>query len=436
MNVTHRAALRHDLRAWARNVDLPELIRHHGTPLLVLQPERAAARYRALRSALPFVRFHYAVKALDHCAVLRAVHRAGGFFEVASRSELDSVQAVGSDLRACLYTHPIKRTSDIDDAYRRGVRTFVVDNARELEKFIGRPDDIQLLLRLSFRNPEAKVDLSAKFGAEPADAVDLVAYAIENGVRVNGLSFHVGSQTNSARPYRAAIGRCLRLIDQIRLRLHHELEILDIGGGFPVPYRDGVSNADDIIETIRTLLTPHAHRLTVLAEPGRYVVASCMTLITTVIGAGTRQAVPWYYLDDGVYGGYSNVAWEDVHPPILSLDELLDHPLARMDPPSPEFESCVLAGPTCDSIDVIATDYPMPQLAIGDHLISPMMGAYTLVTSCGFNGLPSPTVVQASGRRIVATGSLGAELTHRKSGCAASQGREDLFSYESIRSHM
>ncbi|HEX4015630.1 MAG TPA: type III PLP-dependent enzyme [Frankiaceae bacterium] len=411
MDVTRRAALRHDLRAWARNVDLPELIRRHGTPLLVLQPERAAARYRALRSALPFVRFHYAIKALDHCAVLRAVHGAGGFFEVASRSELDSVQTVGSDLSTCLYTHPIKRASDIDDAYRRGVRTFVVDNAREIEKFIGRPDDIQLLLRLSFRNPEAKVDLSAKFGAEPADAVDLVAYAIENGVRVNGLSFHVGSQTNSTRPYRTAISHCLRLIDQIRLGLDHELEILDIGGGFPVAYRDGVCNADDIIESIRTLLAPHADRLTVLAEPGRYVVASCMTLITTVIGAGTRQAVPWYYLDDGVYGGYSNVAWEDVHPPILSLDELWEHPLSRVDPHSPALEPCVLAGPTCDSIDVIATDYPMPHLTIGDHLISPMMGAYTLVTSCGFNGLPPPAVVQARGRRIDTTGSLNGKIT-------------------------
>jgi ornithine decarboxylase len=103
------------------------------------------------------------------------------------------------------------------------------------------------------------------------------------------------------------------------------LEILDIGGGFPVAYRDGVCTADDIIESIRTLLAPHVHRLTVLAEPGRYVVASSMTLITTVIGAGTRQTVPWYYLDGGVYGGNSNVAWEDVHPPILSLDELWEH---------------------------------------------------------------------------------------------------------------
>jgi len=141
----------------------------------------------------------------------------------------------------------------------------------------------------------ARGDLSAKFGAEPADAVDLVAYAIENGVRVNGLSFHVGSQTNSARPYRAAISQCLWLIDQIRLGLDHELGILDIGGGFPVAYRDGVCNADDIIESISTLLTPHADRLTVLAEPGRYVVASCMTLITTVIGAATRQAAPPRY---------------------------------------------------------------------------------------------------------------------------------------------
>ena len=436
MDVTHRAALRLDLRSWARNVDLPELIRRHETPLLVLQPERAAARYRALRRALPFIRFHYAVKALNHAAVLRAVHRAGGFFEVASRSELDSVQAAGSDLGTCLYTHPIKRVSDIDDAYRRGIRTFVVENAREIDKFIGRPADIQLLLRLSFPNPEAKVDLSAKFGAEPADAIGLVAYAIENGVSVNGLSFHVGSQTNTTRPYRSAIIRCLRIIEQIRLGLDHKLEILDIGGGLPVAYRDGVCNADDIIDTIRTLLAPHAHRLTIIAEPGRYIAAPCMTLITTVIGEGTRQATPWYYLDDGVYGAYSNVAWENVHPSIIALKEMSRHPMSRIEAPPPALDPCVLAGPTCDSIDVIATDYPLPRLTIGDHLISPMMGAYTLVTACGFNGIPPPTVAQTMVRRTVAADSRGAESPRRKPECTASRSREDLLNHEGICIHL
>lgn len=436
MDVTRRAALRLDLRSWARNVDLPELIRRHETPLLVLQPERAATRYCALRSALPFVRFHYAVKALNHAAVLRAVHRAGGFFEVASRAELDSVQAAGSDLSTCLYTHPIKRVSDIDDAYRRGVRTFVVDNAREIDKFIGRPADIQLLLRLSFRNPEAKVDLSAKFGAEPADAIGLVAYAIENGVSVHGLSFHVGSQANSTRPYRSAIIRCLRIIEQIRLGLDHKLEILDIGGGLPVAYHDGVCNADDIIDTIRTLLAPHAHRLTIIAEPGRYIAAPCMTLITTVIGEGTRQEAPWYYLDDGVYGAYSNVAWENVQPSIIALKELSNHPMSRTESSPPALEKCVLAGPTCDSIDIIATNCLMPRMVIGDHLISPMMGAYTLVTACGFNGLPPPTVAQTTVRRVCTFDLPEAELSHRKSECTIRRNGEDLLNHGGICIHL
>jgi len=125
-----------------------------------------------------------------------------------------------------------------------------------------------------------------------------------------------------------------------------------------------------------------------LAEPGRYLAADCMTLLTSVVGTAERDGQVWHYLDDGVYGSYSNVMTEDVHPPILALRELTEDGAS-------DFEQTTLAGPTCDSADVVARDYPMPALEVGDLLVSPMMGAYTAVTSSRFNGIPATPVVMA-----------------------------------------
>jgi ornithine decarboxylase len=123
-----------------------------------------------------------------------------------------------------------------------------------------------------------------------------------------------------------------------------------------------------------------------LAEPGRYLAADCMTLLTSVVGTAERDGREWHYLDDGLYGSYSNVMTEDVHPPILALRELTDDGASQ-------YEPVTLAGPTCDSADVIARDYPMPPLEVGDIVVSPMMGAYTAVTSSRFNGIPATRIV-------------------------------------------
>ncbi len=131
-----------------------------------------------------------------------------------------------------------------------------------------------------------------------------------------------------------------------------------------------------------------------LAEPGRFVVADCMTLLTSVVGTAARAGATWHYLDDGLYGSYSNVMTEDVHPPILALSEL-----DGVDDQNPPLEAVTLASPTCDSVDVVAVDYPMPTLAVGDVVVSPMMGAYTSVTASRFNGIPATPIVVSTGRR-------------------------------------
>ena len=144
---------------------------------------------------------------------------------------------------------------------------------------------------------------------------------------------------------------------------------------------------DSITDVIDSALGPAREDFTLLAEPGRYLVADCMTLLTSVVGTAERDGQVWHYLDDGVYGSYSNVMTEDVHPPILGLRELFDGDVT--------YEPVTLAGPTCDSADVIARDYPMPPLGIGDVVVSPMMGAYTAVTSSRFNGIPATPIVMS-----------------------------------------
>ncbi|WP_024447975.1 hypothetical protein [Mycolicibacterium iranicum] len=161
--------------------------------------------------------------------------------------------------------------------------------------------------------------------------------------------------------------------------------MIDIGGGFPVGYRECAPPVGEVGEIVSDVLGT-SHEFTLLAEPGRLLAADCMTLLTSVVGTAVRDGQVWHYLDDGLYGSYSNVMTEDVHPAILALSEL--------SVPDASFDLVTLAGPTCDSADVIARDYPMPDLAVGDLVISPSMGAYTSVTASPFNGIaPTPIVM-------------------------------------------
>ena len=243
---------------------------------------------------------------------------------------------------------------------------FVVDNRCEVAKFVGRPCEVRVLVRVAFANPAAKSDLSAKFGVDPTEAELLAKDVVAAGVRFAGFSFHVGSQGTSVEPYRRALSATAALADGLAHTLGMPGLILDIGGGFPVDYRERMPTIAQIGGVVDDVLGSDRGRFTLLAEPGRFVVAESATLLTSVVGSADRGGKRWHYLDDGVYGCFSNVMAENVHPPILAWRELDDDTLA--------LAPAVLAGPTCDSADVIARDYPLPPLDIGDVVLSPMMG--------------------------------------------------------------
>jgi ornithine decarboxylase len=238
---------------------------------------------------------------------------------------------------------------------------------------------------VAFRNPTAKSDLSSKFGVEPAAAELLVKHVIAAGVHFAGFSFHIGSQSSTAEPYGTALRETLDLVTHIADSLGVRTRVIDVGGGFPVAYRESMPTIDAIADVIDDTLGPAREYFTLLAEPGRYLAADCMTLLTSVVGTAERDGQEWHYLDDGLYGSYSNVMTENVHPPILALRELTGNDVT--------YVPVTLAGPTCDSADVIARDYPMPPLQVGDIVVSPMMGAYTSVTSSRFNGVPATPIL-------------------------------------------
>ena len=365
-------------------IDLPELVERHGTPLLVLDPARLAEQYRVLRRALPDVRPYYAVKALSHGAALAAIRDEGGFFDVASPREVALVADLGVAPDRCIYTHPVKKPADVAAAVRKGIRSFVFDNERELDKFAGLEDWVELMLRLEYRTPQALIDLSYKYGARPDDALDLLRTAQRRGLRVTGLSFHPGSQLASVDPLLRDIQHAAMLLDCLA-DVDMPVHVLDIGGGLPVPCDAAVPHLDSFVAAIEEEIRPLTRRgIQVISEPGRFVAAPAMLAVASVVGVSRRGGMPWYYLDDGLYGSFSNVMSDHVHPTIYAYDAVLEE---RDTFPS------VLAGPTCDSTDVITTSAMLPALDVGDLVVAPFMGAYTSVTACAFNGLPPATVV-------------------------------------------
>lgn len=369
----------------------------HGTPLLLLEPEQVRAQYRRLRAALPFVRFHYAVKALSHDAVVAALADEGCGFDVASGEEIALLAHHGVDASRVIHTHPVKKPVEIAEARAAGVSTFVIDSENELEKFRG-TDGVCLLVRLAYRSPHAKSDLSSKFGVGGFEAGRLVARAHEVGIRVAGFSFHTGSQLDDPERVAAAIADTVALMDQLEDDLGVRFDTLDIGGGFPVAYDTDVRSIETFAAVIRPVLAPLQHRFDIIAEPGRILVAEAMTLITSVVGIAERSDGCWYHLDDGVYGAYSNVVAEDVHPLVFAVKEIEGASSAET------HRWATLAGPTCDSADVIARETLLPELGVGDLLASPAMGAYTVVTATRFNGRAvTPVAVLASAPSAAST---------------------------------
>ncbi|MCH9675489.1 MAG: type III PLP-dependent enzyme [Gammaproteobacteria bacterium] len=352
-----------------------ELVREHGSPLLVVDCAALRARYALLQRALPDVAFYYAVKSFPDPIVVRELLALGSGFDLATVGEISMAQSLGIAPRRTIHTHPIKTNADIQAALRFGCTTFVVDNAVELQKFVRYRHRVGLMLRVGFRNESAQVDLARKFGCAPEHAVGLLRQATDLGIHVKGLSFHVGSQCATPSAHVDAIHASAALFEEFASRGFAPMNVLDIGGGFPADY-DGSTTplgafCAPIVEALRAL----PEHINVTAEPGRCLSAPVATSISSVIGKSLRGDQMWYYLDDGVYGSFSGQIFDHAEYPLTVFGPKVTH------------NDAVLAGPTCDSIDVVAEGVSLPDLGLGDIVIGRQMGAYTAASATDFNSI-------------------------------------------------
>ncbi len=374
MNTVRKSASRHAQH-------YRDLVKAYGSPLLVLDPVTVRTQYRELKRALPEVAFFYAVKSLPFTGILRCLADMGSNFDLASSGEVRLMQTLKISARRTIHTHPIKHDDDIRTALRFGCTTFVVDNTDELLKFRPYRRRVGLLVRLCFRSPAAVVDLSRKFGCSAAEAGKLLSLAAGLGIHVKGLCFHVGSQCRDAHRQVEAIDACHTLIRQHHATGAAPISMLDIGGGFPIAYDGAEVDLNAYCAPIRDALARLPVHVRVIAEPGRIISGPAMTSITTVIGKARRDGMNWYYLDDGVYGAFSGQIYDQVRYPLEVFSD------------APGRFPSVLAGPTCDSIDIIAEGVGLPELQIGDMVAGHMMGAYTAASATDFNLRPKAKIV-------------------------------------------
>ena len=366
--------------------EIRRLVKEFGSPLLILDCERVRVQYRKLRKALPGVDLHYALKPMPHPSVVNTIVAEGGYLDLATTGEVHLVERLGVAPERCIHTHPIKREQDIVNAIKFGVRTFVADNPDEVQKFARHTADAELLLRVSFRSPGAVCDLSRKFGCDPEDLLALARLAADLGVSVRGLSFHVGSQAMDSAKHVEALQACTKLMAAARKEKLGTFDTLDIGGGFPIDYAQPVQDISRFCAPLRAALGKLPKRVRVIAEPGRFIVGPSALGVASVMGRARREGHWWYYLDDGLYGSYSGQLFDHARYPVETLRD------------SDERLPSVLAGPTCDSIDVIAENLMLPELKAGDLIVGRAMGAYTWASASEFNFFPKATVVTVNAK--------------------------------------
>lgn len=349
------------------------------SPLLLLSRSEIRRNYRAINSALPRAEVHYAVKANNHPTFLDELQREGGRFEVCSASEIEAAKRAGADAGSIIHSHPIKSEREFDRAVGAGVNIFVVDNIDEVRK-LARYQSAPLKIMIRYRintNTKAVVDLQYKFGCTADQVLKLAKAVRRTGHEVHGLCFHIGSQCIFADNYVRAIETARNLIANLE-DSGFEIKLLDIGGGFPVEYIEPIQSIDRFCKPIATALDTHIRPdIRVVCEPGRFIAASPVTLICSVIGKAERDGKIWYYLDDGLYSTFSGIVYDQCQYPVIT-----DRP--------GEGKLSVLAGPTCDSFDVMYDGLMVPEHNLGDTIVFPLTGAYCSVSGSAFNSLKRP----------------------------------------------
>ena len=355
------------------------LAEKYGTPLLVLSLEQIEKNYNLLRTHMPRVKVFYAIKANPHRRILELMRDLGSNFDVASDGEIMELASLGVDGSRMIYANPMKTVNGLRACRNAGVSKMTFDSAGEIDKMARECPDATALLRIRIDNSSAHVDLNKKFGAGREQALELLQRAKAAGLDAAGIAFHVGSQTTSADPYLNALDIAREIFEEAAAN-GMQLRIMDIGGGFPIPEPKVRFNLAEMLKQINARLDEDFPGVEIWCEPGRFICGTAVNLITSVIGVTERGGQPWYFLDDGLYGTFSGVLFDQWDFKLISFKE-------------GEQVAATFAGPSCDSLDIMFRGKMTVRQEEGDLILVPICGAYTSASATTFNGFSKANFV-------------------------------------------
>ena len=349
----------------------------YSQPVLVMSRQRLRDNARRFMAAMPRVRAHFAVKANADAEILQIFKEEGTCFEVASIAEIDAMVELGANMETVFYSNPIKSPVSIAHAAKSGLLWYCVDTPEEVAKIAAIKPDAKLYLRIEVSNEGSSWPLAGKFGATPKGIEAIIEAAKVLDMKICGVTFHVGSQCCNIDNWVAGIGAAKKLF--AKLSSHGFVpELLNMGGGYPLQFTGEEPTIEEIAVRINQELESIPENIQVMAEPGRYFVGSAGCLVSQVVGTATRDDVRWVYLDTGVYGGL--------------MELTLDFPVIIVSERTGEPGLWTMAGPTCDSIDVMGRHKLPANTEAEDFIYMPNLGAYCTTCACDFNGFPPPVM--------------------------------------------
>jgi len=349
------------------------------TPFLLIDRDIVKEKLSIIGKKIKNSRVFYAIKALPDPAVVSLINNANWGFEIASEGELRILKDLSVEPERIISSNPVKSISFIKEAYSYGVRLFAFDSETEIEKMAIYAPESKLYIRLSVPNEGSDWPLSKKFGVEPDRALKLLVMARERRLQPAGITFHVGSQCKNIYSWATALDKAVDLWRKAEKK-GLKLNLLNIGGGYPIRYTQDVVDIGSIEEKINQILKEKFPQdLEIHLEPGRAVVGDAGIFVTTVIGKARRGDENWLYIDAGVFNGLMESIGGIRYTYVVGSR-------ARK-------KRWILAGPSCDSFDVIDRNVVLPEPSVGDHLLILSAGAYTISYASEFNGFPIPETI-------------------------------------------
>lgn len=355
------------------------------TPCLIIDLDTVQKKFDEFKKSFNETEIYYAMKANPHPEIMKLVVRNGGRFDCASIYEIEIALEAGARPEHISYGNTIKKSADIKRAHNLGIRLYAVDSVEEVEKIQENAPGSSVFCRILCDGEGAEWPLSKKFGCSPEMAKTVISYASEKGLKPEGVSFHVGSQQTNLETWKNAIQTTADIFHVMSLK-GIDLNLINLGGGFPAHYENSKLKSLEVYgKEILGFITEcfPDKKLRTIIEPGRGLVGDAGVIRSEVVLVSKKEAddpVRWVYIDIGKFGGL-----------IETLDETIRYKIKTNHADNALVPS-ILAGPTCDSVDVLYEKNPLllpKELTAGDELLIFGTGAYTTTySSVAFNGFP------------------------------------------------